>query len=743
MGIKTSGQIKRTLNANGILMLVLAALILESISLIQYHYAREEITVDLHLRAQSELLAKSLAIQYIMSQVESAVDNHVWDAERLVEWPDSSFGVVRRLVEQNPEITGSALSFAPNYYPQKGYWFESYAVRRDSTQIETMQLGTADHDYTKMDFFLVPMQTDSARWTDPYLDKDGARMMLTTYARPIHDKTGKAVGVLDADLSLDWLKNVLSANFVYPSSYHILISRSGQLMSYPDQDLVMRSTFEDIAKEMKDTTYLSVNRLMMEGKSGNVVVKDNTGEKYHIFYSPVGGETGWSLAVVSSEKEIFGHYNRMRLTLLILSFIALLVLVFIIWRSIRNIGRLEKVTIERERIKSELKVAGEIQKGMLPGNLSLDDSKERIELAGVLEPAKEVGGDIYDYYIKDDYLYFCIGDVSGKGVPASLFMTVTRSLFRTLSSHTRNASKVLQHMNDTLADLNESNMFVTFFLGILDLKTGKLIYSNAGHDAPYIIEDGKITQLVVTPNLPLGVFRNFEFAEQSIYLHRDSILFLYTDGLTEAMNKDKQEFGDQRLMESLKDIIRLNPGITAKSLLNDITQKVKDFVGDAEQSDDLTLLAIIYKNPKTAESKKVLKLKNEISEIENLNAEVEEFCLVNNFSSEFATELKLAVEEAVVNVINYAYGNESGNIEVELSKNGPEIVVRIKDSGKAFDPTKVESPDLEASVEERPIGGLGLFLVTNLTDSVSYSREGDFNILTLIKNGKNKPDTQQ
>lgn len=720
------------MGTNGIVLIVAAALMLEVISMIQYHYAREEIAIDLHLRAQSELLAKSLAIQNIMSQVESAVGNHVWDAERQLEYADSAYPVVRRVVEQNPDIIGSSFTFRPDYYPEKGYWFESYAVRRDSGEITLMQLGGPDHDYTKSDFFSIPYQSGRSLWVDPYLDSDGARMLLTTYSEPVHDKEGNVVAVLDADISLEWLKDILSVNYVYPSSYSILISRSGQLMSFPDSDYVMHKTISDVAAEKEDKNYKLLADKMLKGEQGNIIFKDNDGEKYHIFYSSVGGDTGWSLAVVSSEKEIFGHFNNMKNNLLILRLIALAILAFIIVRSVRNINKLQKVTIERERIRGELTVAREIQMGMLPKNDNVEAAEENLSIYGNLEPAKEVGGDLYDFFIKDGYLYFCIGDVSGKGIPASMFMTVTRSLFRTIAPYTNSSSKVLWYMNRTMSNINETNMFVTFFVGILNLKSGMLNYSNAGHNGPVMIDGSGVRLLDVIPNLSLGVFPDFNYEEQTVRLSEGTLMFLYTDGLNEAMNINHEEYGEERMMKILRELWQTGHALTPEILLEGVTADVKKFVDNAEQSDDLTMLAFKTGKMKTEENE--IKLKNKIESVEELNQFVDKFVGENGINADCGMELKLALEEAVVNVINYAYPpGQEGDIVIMFSLNGYVLTITVKDSGKEFDPTSSADIDTEAPLDDRKVGGLGIFLLKELSDKVTYERCNGHNILKIEK----------
>ncbi len=727
---------KRIVGTGGVLLIITAAVLLELIVVIQSGYFRNEITKNLRLRAERELRAKDLAIRNILKQVETAVKNHVWDAERLLVYPDSSYAVTRRLVEQNSNITGSSLSFIPNYYSSKGYWFESYAVRRKNGAIETMQLGSAEHDYTGMEFFKMPVETDCAGWSNPYLDSDGARMLLTTYSEPVHDSSGRVVAVLDADVSLDWLDNILSMQYVSLSSYHILMSRTGLLMSYPDKEKVMRCTFEEVVSEMKDTMLLDLNRKMLAGESGMEILNDARGNKYYAFYAPVGEGTGWSLAIVSSENEVFGEYEKMRSRLLWLRIVGIVILGFIVFRFVRNVGRLQKVTVERERIGSELSVARNIQLGMLPKGGISQSGSEMLEIEGLLVPAQEVGGDLYDYYVKDNRLYFCIGDVSGKGVPASLLMTVTRSLFRTVSPYAVGAAKTVEFMNLSMADMNDSNMFVTLFVGVLDLISGKLDYCNAGHGAPILI--GKeISRLDVVPNLPVGVYSDFKYQGQEAVLPADSTLFIYTDGLTEAKNSEYAEFGEERMIQALEKI--KGKDLPPAELLEYMVGEVNKFVKTAAQSDDLTMLAFCCKRANDSKNGEKIVLKNNLEEIPRLNEFVGRFAKKAGFDDADVWNLKLALEETAVNVIDYAYPSGSVNeIIVEACFDETEIRFEVIDSGKAFDPTAVADADVSQNADEREIGGLGIFLVRRIMDEVSYARSDDRNHLTLIKRKKSK-----
>lgn len=725
-------KIDEILGANGIILIVVAAVLLVVVYLVQSKYAYKEINEDLRLRAQSELSAKCLTIQNIMNVVETAVCNHTDDVVRCLNQPDAMYGIAAKIVGMNAVITGSSISFIEDYYPERGKWFEVYAVRDATGRIETMQLGSEKHDYFKREFFCLPVATGKGSWTNPYLDSDGAKMMLTTYSEPVYDRDGEIIAVLDADISLDWLDDVLTVEYAYPSSYHILLSKTGRLMSVPDRNFLLK-TLPDMANAYGNEDFLKLNEGMLSGKSGQTVITDKKGNKFLAFFMPVDEDTGWSIAIINSEKEIFGDFHKMRATILWLSLAGLLILALIIARAIRNIRKLEKVSAERERIRSELQIASAIQMGMLPKGDSVEAAEEKIDVAAVLEPAKEVGGDLYDYFIKDDHLFFCIGDVSGKGVPASLFMAVARSLFRALASDTLAPGAIVSGMNHTLIEFNERDMFVTLFLGVLDLKTGRLDYCNAGHDAPVVLDVRGMTQLEVIPNLPLGVFPDFAFASQKTQLGEKTVMFLYTDGLTEAMDIHKEVFGEQRMLAALRAVCAGNPDTGPRDLIEGIGRHIKQFVGKAEQSDDITMLA--FKCQRWAESiGKSMTLTNNVADIPRLNKFVEEACAGQNLGEGFISELKLAIEEVVANVIHYAYDkNEKGDIGVGLKFQAGEVSVEVKDAGKAFDPTEIKDADTDSSVEERRIGGLGLYLVRQLTDTMSYRREGNFNILSLTK----------
>ena len=253
---------------------------------------------------------------------------------------------------------------------------------------------------------------------------------------------------------------------------------------------------------------------------------------------------------------------------------------------------LRATTAQKASMESELKIAHDIQMSMLPKTFPPYPERNDIDIYGSLKPAKGVGGDLFDFYIRDEKLIFCIGDVSGKGVPASLFMAVTRSLFRNISAHVAIPSEIMRTLNNTMSESNETNMFVTVFIGVLDLKTGLLRYCNAGHDAPLLV-GRDVGALSCEPNLPIGVVAGYEYTQQEVSIDPKTTIFLFTDGLNEAENYEHAQFGDMRIWNMAKLLLdeqRHQP----KHMIDAMTNAVHTFVGDAEQSDDLTMLAIQY-----------------------------------------------------------------------------------------------------------------------------------------------------
>jgi len=399
-----------------------------------------------------------------------------------------------------------------------------------------------------------------------------------------------------------------------------------------------------------------------------------------------------------------------------------------------SIENLKKTTSTKERMESELNIGREIQMSMIPLIFPVFPDRKEIVIYGTMEPAREVGGDFYDYFfIDEDRFCFCIGDVSGKGVPAALFMAVTKTLIKSRAADDYSPASIITHINDELSRHNEAFMFVTIFIGILNTKTGKFLYTNAGHNPPYIKrKDGSIEQIDQLHGPVAGAISGLTYKEDKTSLSKKDILLLYTDGITEARNREKEFFSDKRLAEVLSSF----EDISAEDIVNSTVSKVKRFEDGADQADDITALAIQFLGIPEETLPMILKMtiKNHLSEIGQVKKRFNTFSEQYGISTPIRRKMNMVFDEMLSNIISYAYHDEDEHdieIRVELSEN--RLTVSIVDDGIPFNPIGVEIPDTELSLEERKVGGLGIHLVRNLMDKVSYQRRIDKNIVTFVK----------
>ena len=401
----------------------------------------------------------------------------------------------------------------------------------------------------------------------------------------------------------------------------------------------------------------------------------------------------------------------------------------------QHISDLQATTASKERLQSELKIAHDIQMGMIPTTFP---QRQDLDLFASMTPAKEVGGDLYDFIIEGDELFFIIGDVAGKGVPASLYMAVTRTLFRNLAGNYQSAANIVREMNHAIASTNDSYVFVTVFVGVLDMKTHYLTYCNAAHNAPVMITtEGECSLLEVETNLPIGVEDRYNYNEQQVDFPSGSALLLYTDGLTEAMyfsnDGSRKLFGEQRVLHDVEK----NSKASAIEVIDFLKQHVSVFADGTEQSDDLTMLFLRHgtaQEPGVDPSRRLI-MKNEMSEVGRLRAFFFSVCREHGIDDETAKTLNLAREGWVANVINYAYPKGMrGHVEVTVDVSDDVLTFVIKDHGAAFDPTQHEEVDIDAEIDERAIGGLGIHLIRAIMDTVEYQRTSDgYNRLVLTK----------
>jgi len=689
---KVKSTFRRLFALHGLVFILVAALLLEATSLVQYHFMKKGMLEEADRRAESELAIARLQIEKETSSVEATVRNTAWALTDTLSHPEVLNAYIRKMLDTNPAIIDAGMAFVSGYYPAKGHWFEPLIARRTVGSYEEMVLGSDSHDYFQTDWFQRGLEAEEGYWSEPYFDESGGRTTLVSYSFPLRDPSGKTVGVVVADISLAWLTEMIVGIQPYPDSFGTITSREGKLMAAPAETLQV------------------ANPLRYESQIEN---------------------TGWKMSIVLPGNEIYGNAKRVGGLVLLLQLIGLALLGLILQRTARNLYKLKNVSDSKKKIENELRIASNIQMAMLPKIFPPYPERDDIDIFASLVPAKEVGGDLFDYYIRDERLFFCIGDVSGKGVPASLVMAVTRSLFRTVSGHETSPAKILTHMNDAMSEGNENNMFVTFFLGVLDLSTGILRYGNAGHNAPLLLQNRSVSKIPCVSNIPLGVVSGMHFVQQELTFPQGATLFLYTDGLTEAEDAQHELFGERRLQQAAAQVT----GKTAMEQVTAINEAVRRHVKEAPQSDDLTMLSVRFlSDPEVLLSDRHLVLHNDIQQIPQLADFVETIAEESGIRQPLTMSLNLALEEAVTNVIVYAYPPKTdGLVDIEAIIHKDKIRFIISDSGRPFDPTQAKEVDINQPLEDRPIGGLGIHLVRSIMDEVRYERTDDKNILYLVK----------
>lgn len=631
--------------------IVLTMLLMMSfISSLIFVLATSGMTVLTNVHYQDILENTNDKVEGILNKVEVSTVNNLAEVQDHLKSPEEVFNTLEKELRVNPHIVGYGIGFFPDFYPEEGRWFEPYVVRREEGRIERLQIGSASHDYLNAKWYRETLESGEGRWSDPYYDEAGAKAILCTFSAPVVDHEDRVVGVLGADFPLQWLYEQLiqldeKVNREKPFAklkddehiYSFILGRDGTYIAHPERERSLSGNYFDYVGTETSEEYRQIGEEMLAGeKSKKIAYMD--GIRSSVYYRPLS-RAGWSMAIVVPTSVLYRPGKILAAIILVLMAVGLL-LTFIICsfltrkstrplsylatsteeiakgnfdtplpeikhhdevRLLRDsfenmqhslssyIDELTTITEQRTKMESELNIARKIQLEMLPKTFPAYPERDDLDIYGSLMPAKAVGGDMFDFILRDERLFFCIGDVSGKGIPGALWMAMADAGFRMLAAYENSPEKIVASLNTSLAARNESMMFATFFVGILDLTTGVLTYCNAGHETPLLLKGGKPEMLGVDSNVPLGVMAEWDFKAQQVTLPYGTTIFLYTDGLTEATNVDCEQFGLDNVTMALS-----TPSVDAQTLVGKVTAAVQDFVGDAEQFDDLTLFAVRY-----------------------------------------------------------------------------------------------------------------------------------------------------
>ena len=627
------------------LVATLASIVFVVALVFLFAQARYAVQREAKEHASQLLNNTALRVNTVLNQVEVATENTSWLVGRHLKTPDSMYVYARAIVENNPELAGCSISFEPYYYPRKGRYFSVYA-KQENGKVSVVQEGDESYEYFFMDWYQLPKLLGHSAWTEPFLgeypEEEAVQdKMVVSYCKRIEDENGKYVGTIASDLSLRWLSETISAVKPYPHSYSFMIGRGGTFFVHPDSEKLLYQSIFTETMEQDNPERMALGKAMVSGEEGMRMLTLN-GELCYVFYQPLG-ETGFSAAIVCPERDIFYGYNRLRNVVILIFILGMLIMHIILSTVFRReiapmrslaeqaetiadgnfdevlldtgrkdeIGRLvhsfsemqrslvkyieeiKNTSAEKASIERELYVARDIQMSMVPRIFPPFPEREDIDLFASMTPAKEVGGDLYDFFVENECLYFCIGDVSGKGVPASLFMAVTRNLFRVIAQQGNSPEEIAKSINHALSAENDQGMFVTMFIGKVNLKTGELTYCNCGHNPPVVCEPGKEARFLPMQyvNLALGTWDGFEFQGERIPDIREWKILLYTDGLNEAENPRYELFGNDRLIQLMNGVSQLD----AEGIIQMLQEEVERHRSGASPNDDLTLLSLTVK----------------------------------------------------------------------------------------------------------------------------------------------------
>ena len=786
---------KHTL-ANRLSIRIMAVLIVMSVVIMAMVYAvtRKVMVREAESRYEGIILHANEKIRGVLSDVYVAVINNISDIETDINNPDKLQEDLERMVRQNMYMSSCRLIFEPDFYPEKGQNYEIYAWRDSTDVVRGKQMNENHPDYLVHEWYKSSFEKDEGDWTPPYFDRAASQQLTTTYLTHIHDQNGRKVGMLGADVSLEWLRQrhqrVDAENHrrfetgFKVQSYSFIVDNDGTFLIHPNEDFVLKKNFKDLCAETPDKRDDEVFRRILNEESGMSLFERN-GKIFWIFYSFVK-YAEWTVVILVPDEIIFHNGNVLTIILLIIFLLGLSLIYFLCHRfliiNMRTLTRfvdaanqvshgnfnvqlpmvksreidalrtafgdmqvsltsyineLKETTASNVAFEQELKFASDIQMQMLPKTYPPFPERTDIDIYGEVVTAKEVGGDLFDFFIRDEKLFFSIGDVAGKGMPAALVMAVARSMFRSASAIHTSPKLIVESINRSVCQSTHSYMFVTLFMGVLDLATGKLHYTNAGHEPPVLV--GSHTRfLPVINNIPLGLRQEWEYQEQEVMIVPGTTVFLYTDGFTEAETSDLKQYGRDRMF---REAIRLAAKrLDSRTFVKDIRLTERTFVNYIPQKDDISLLAIKFRgnlDPKLY-SRTIL-LNNDVQEVPVLSVFIEGICDDMQFDKLTKSGVHLAIEEAVVNVMQYAYPEGTkGDVYLSVTADNDNIRFELRDSGKAFDPIAMPEVDVESHVNKHSIGGLGIHLIRHYMDSISYEHKDNQNVLTMIKKLKHK-----
>lgn len=744
-----------------IYMLCICVCIFAGISIVLERYASTREQEQIH--RLTELLQGQM-IRSVEDDLHGVAQNAERTVREMAAMPVSindinAAKLIGIMVESNPLIKGGSIAYVPENVPINGREWMIY-VQRTSSGLTTQQLGGSGYNYTTQQWFTAPLRTGKAAWSTPYMDTGAGDCLMTTYSVPVKDSEGHIYAVVTADVALSYLETEADQLRPYQASRSILISADGSpLITCVSSDKQALGQLSNLTSQLASHNHAD----------GEI---DSDGEKQIVCCSRIVGPD-IIIATLTPYKSALTVIKQIKLPILLIvgcGFILLLIgLRLIIPYVTRPLNRLSNAAIsigngdfatplppsgpyadirhlhdamsymtsaiqqhittiaqnarDMQRIESELAIARSIQQGMQPRPLpavGIIVNETKVSVASLLRPAREVSGDMYDYIYAHGRLYFIIADVSDKGVPASLVMAAVHTLFRFTAERNHTPREILTCINRHICQSNPKNMFVTLITGVIDINKGLLTLANGGHNPPIISDGNGYRYMQLPPGLPAGVMDDVDYTQTSIPFAPGSMLFLYTDGLTEAENSDGIPFGEDRLLSLIEDLHTSQP--------DDVIASVNEAVTDYSimpLSDDITMMCI-----GTATR---ISLSYDINEITQLADFIDRTACTYRWNADLTQRVNLILEEAVSNIINHSVPtHDKADITVALTDLCGDIQIDITDCSPPFNPLE-SAPVIDTNLpaEQRPVGGLGLFLISRLVASAEYEYHDNKNHLSL------------
>lgn len=687
-----------------------------------YLVGRVSVMDNATVNAQDALRTIISKAEQVALEVEYSVNELGWHIVQC-EKEEQVVGLSKHLLNSLSVIQSVAISVDLTTADLK---MASY-VYRDNSSLRVDDLPIKER-YVDQPWYSKPMKTQEPTWCAAWQnDRQGSEKRMVCYSIPIRNENDSLVGVCCVNIYTDWVAEAIES-----------------LRTYKDAEITI-------------TTNDGYEFITAESDDGVNTVRD----RQTLIFSEKALAGRWQVSMICPKDEVLTGLVELNFMIGIVMIVGL-VLLYIVIRIVvgritaplrkfdvaaRNVAKgefdnklpriksrdelytlcrsisfmqdslkeyveqLRITTARKERIENELTIAADIQKKILNSTFPRFND---FDMYATLAPARQVGGDLYDHYTNGDKMWFVVGDVSGKGIPASMYMSVVVFIFRTIVRQTDDVVKVVTAINDAVSAGNTTSMFITMIVGVIDTKTSQIEICNAGHNPPILKNRDGTHYLKQEPNIALGVVADFEFVSAKYHFDSNSELVLYTDGATESRNINNVEFGERALLELVRHSESFNPRLTTDQIM----RAVERHRMGAEQSDDIAIL-VVAKYETTRE------LLPAIGSVALLKPFIESLPLGDRVS-----KFRLAVEELVVNSIQYS--RSQSPIWLSAIATPTQVVLYVEDRGVAFNPLLSRPADVESEIQDREIGGLGIFLAQQMTDRMVYDRVGGMNILTLI-----------